>query len=81
MQTRPRPTSRPTDRSARERRPRVARSRVSVAYAVAERPEERARCAGGPIDSALYSCDCGQAFTEPVTTSVSCPACGQTQDW
>jgi rubrerythrin len=40
-----------------------------------------ARRAGGPEDSALYSCMCGYAFTAEVTTSVDCPHCGTEQAW
>ena len=47
-----------------------------------EHPEVRAaRRAGGPEDSALYSCMCGYAFKAAVTTSVGCPHCGTEQAW
>lgn len=73
MRTRPRLT----ERSVRERRPHLARPRPDLIPAATE----RARRAGGPEDSALYRCDCGHAFTAPVSTSVGCPACGDAQDW
>lgn len=42
---------------------------------------DSARRAGGPEDRALYLCDCGAAFTAPVSTSVGCPSCGGDQAW
>ncbi len=42
---------------------------------------ESARRAGGPEDRALYLCACGTAFTAPVSTSVGCPQCGDSQAW
>jgi membrane protease subunit (stomatin/prohibitin family) len=47
----------------------------------ANHAQARAQRSGGPIDSALYACGCGCAFNAPVTTSVGCPNCGQTQAW
>jgi predicted RNA-binding Zn-ribbon protein involved in translation (DUF1610 family) len=44
-------------------------------------PELRAREAGGPQDSARYECECGYVFSASVSTSVSCPNCGQGQAW
>lgn len=43
--------------------------------------EERARRSGGPQDRALYVCRCGSAFQAPVTASVRCPHCGESQAW
>jgi hypothetical protein len=43
--------------------------------------QARAKRSGGPVDQALYSCSCGYAFKAPVTTTVGCPHCGQTQAW
>jgi rubrerythrin len=43
--------------------------------------EDRTRQAGGPQDTAHYTCACGHAFTGVVTTGVACPACGAPQDW
>jgi hypothetical protein len=34
-----------------------------------------------PEDSALYLCECGEGFTAAVTTSVTCPSCGDSQAW
>lgn len=36
---------------------------------------------GPPHDRALYSCSCGFVFEAPVSTSVGCPHCGDTQAW
>ena len=44
-------------------------------------PEHRSRDAGGPQDSACYECGCGYVFSASVSTSVSCPHCGQGQAW
>lgn len=42
----------------------------------------RARRQGGPSqDQALYACGCGYVFAALVSTSVDCPACGDTQAW
>ena len=41
----------------------------------------RVREAGGPIDQASYSCECGYLFRAPVSTSVVCPHCGTGQAW
>lgn len=43
--------------------------------------ERRAREAGGPIDNASYSCECGLVFAAAVSTTVSCPHCGADQAW
>jgi rubrerythrin len=32
-------------------------------------------------DHALYTCVCGYVFEAPVSTSVDCPHCGETQAW
>jgi hypothetical protein len=42
---------------------------------------DRARRSGGPQDRALYVCRCGSAFQAPVTASVRCPHCGESQAW
>ena len=43
--------------------------------------ERRWRMAGGPEDRATYACACGKQFEAPVSTSVTCPACGGGQAW
>jgi hypothetical protein len=72
-----------TTRLPRRRTTRPLRStRRAREPVVIEPPETRdARRAGGPEDSALYSCACGFAFTAAVTTSVGCPHCGTEQAW
>jgi hypothetical protein len=42
---------------------------------------ERVRAAGGPLDQASYSCECGFMFAAPVSTTVACPHCGAGQAW
>jgi len=42
---------------------------------------ERVREAGGPVDHASYSCQCGYVFLAPVSTTVSCPHCETGQVW
>jgi hypothetical protein len=41
----------------------------------------RAQGAGGPLDCASYSCECGFVFAASVSTTVSCPHCGTPQAW
>ena len=41
----------------------------------------RARRGGGPEDRALYSCECGFAWTAEVTATPGCPHCGTPQAW
>ncbi len=42
---------------------------------------QRVRDAGGPLDEATYTCQCGCMFAAAVTTSVACPHCGGAQAW
>jgi hypothetical protein len=42
---------------------------------------QRVRAAGGPIDEASYSCECGLRFLAPVSTTVVCPNCHAPQAW
>ncbi|HLM84641.1 MAG TPA: hypothetical protein VK272_00480 [Solirubrobacteraceae bacterium] len=42
---------------------------------------ERVREAGGPIDRASYTCQCGYVFSASVSTTVACPHCGLAQAW
>jgi hypothetical protein len=44
-------------------------------------PEGRRRELGPLQDQALYNCGCGYVFEAPVSTSVGCPHCGDTQAW
>jgi hypothetical protein len=43
--------------------------------------ERRLRASGGPQDRACYGCTCGYLFEADVSTSVTCPNCGQDQAW
>jgi hypothetical protein len=43
--------------------------------------ERRLRAAGGPQDVALYRCGCGYIFDSAVSTTVTCPHCGNEQAW
>jgi hypothetical protein len=42
---------------------------------------EKVRRAGGPLDEAVYSCECGYLFSAAVSTTVCCPHCGTGQAW
>ncbi|MHB8242141.1 MAG: hypothetical protein ACYDHN_09135 [Solirubrobacteraceae bacterium] len=42
---------------------------------------ERVREAGGPVDKASYSCQCGYLFSAAVSATVVCPHCGADQAW
>jgi len=42
---------------------------------------QRVRAAGGPLDRASYTCECGYLFAAPVSTTVACPHCGACQSW
>jgi predicted Zn-ribbon and HTH transcriptional regulator len=42
---------------------------------------QRVREAGGPVDHACYSCQCGFVFQAKVSTTVRCPHCGAGQAW
>jgi hypothetical protein len=41
----------------------------------------RVRRAGGPIDEASYTCECGCVFLARVSTTVTCPHCEAQQPW
>lgn len=64
-------------------RPHLGR-RAELRIARAEQepaPQARERAAGGPEDRAAYRCTCGYVFEAPVSTTVGCPHCGDTQAW
>jgi len=61
--------------------PRTVEEGHAHAAVVKDLASERVRAAGGPIDEALYTCECGFVFLAPVSTSVCCPHCGATQAW
>jgi rubrerythrin len=85
----PRSERRSTRRSSRLRAARVPAGRAAEtaieAAPEAERPidpaVQRVREAGGPIDRACYSCQCGFVFEAKVSTTVRCPHCGAGQAW
>ena len=73
----------PLQRINERRRPPTERRRSHPAArrpAEAD-PERRVREAGGPEDTALFSCGCGYAFQAAVTTTVACPHCSAEQAW
>ena len=68
-------------RARRGARPsEVVREPVEV-HRLCDPAVQRVREAGGPVDSASYSCACGCLFSASVSTSVSCPHCGAEQAW
>jgi hypothetical protein len=77
------------ERRSRRRRPtgRVGASLHKRPLEPAPTPEprdvavERVRAAGGPLDEASYTCQCGYLFAAPVSTTVACPHCGTSQAW
>jgi hypothetical protein len=75
-------TRRRSRRRAPARRRGPARApRTATAAGAALNALARARRSGGPVDRALYTCGCGNAFTAAVSTTVGCPSCGETQTW
>jgi hypothetical protein len=75
----------PLRRTGHYRRGR-RRERAEALPAVAgggpcDQAAQRVRDAGGPLDSAVYTCGCGLFFSAPVSTSVTCPHCGAGQAW
>ena len=48
---------------------------------IPQAPASRRRELGPLQDQALYTCGCGYVFEAPVSTSVGCPHCGDTQAW
>lgn len=45
------------------------------------RAARRPRRLDVPQDKATYACRCGYVFEAPVSTSVGCPHCGDSQAW
>jgi hypothetical protein len=76
VRTRPH-RSRTRPRIGRRAPERVVRSDQEPA----PQPQARERAAGGPEDRAAYRCSCGYLFEAPVSTTVGCPHCGDTQAW
>lgn len=65
----------------RAERPRHAPARRAPEPSALPVSQVRARRGGGPEDRALYSCECGFAWTGEVTASPGCPHCGTPQAW
>jgi hypothetical protein len=72
----------------RTRRPVRARVRRAPELRIAPEPRiapdpavVRVRRAGGPVDEASYTCECGFVFQAPVSTTVACPHCEAQQPW
>jgi hypothetical protein len=65
----------------RTKRPRTAPSDGTGSPETGRRPEDVARRAGGPQDTALYRCECGKLFEAAVSASARCPDCGADQTW
>jgi hypothetical protein len=65
-------------RRGRATRAEPAREPISGARDPAAK---RVREAGGPVDQASYSCQCGCLFSADVSTTVTCPHCGAGQAW
>ena len=64
------------------RRSPLARARRRAQPLPVPDPEVlRARRAGGPVDEACYTCQCGCVFLAPVSTTVACPHCEAQQPW
>ena len=85
-----RPGRRPHDRRADPAQPGPPPARRGAARLRRARPggdrappagcdplAERVREAGGPIDTALYTCCCGYLFSAAVSTTVACRTAGQ----
>jgi hypothetical protein len=71
----------PTRASAQPQpQPQPCAASASAARAV-DRAAQRVRDAGGPLDEASYSCQCGFVFRAPVSTTVACPHCRAPQAW
>ena len=77
------------ERHSRRHRPKrhevIAYRQTAKPAPVARQPRdiavERVRAAGGPLDEASYTCECGYLFAAPVSTTVACPHCGAGQAW
>jgi hypothetical protein len=69
----------------RQRAPRRRGRRAAPQAEQISRPcdpaVQRVREAGGPVDQAFYTCQCGYLFRAAVSTTVNCPHCGSDQAW
>jgi len=69
--------------SRRHRNPPAAESGPAAAPPLgpSDLAVQRVRDAGGPVDKASYSCECGCVFVAAVSTTVKCPHCEAGQTW
>jgi rubrerythrin len=74
-------TKRTTRQPRAERQRQAAARRAPEPRAGLSTAQVRARRGSGPEDRALYSCQCGYAWTGEVTASPGCPHCGTPQAW
>ncbi|MDQ6810868.1 MAG: hypothetical protein M3Z95_03080 [Actinomycetota bacterium] len=79
--TRPLARSLPRELADRRRAPRLTTERPAPSAHCADPAVQRVRRAGGPLDRASYSCQCGYVFLAPVSTTVACPHCRAPQAW
>jgi hypothetical protein len=63
------------------RSPRGSSQRRAQALVPPDPAVMRVRRAGGPIDEASYTCECGCVFLARVSTTVACPHCEAQQPW
>ena len=76
--TKPKSPHRRTERARQAPARRAADERGRAALPVSQ---ARARRGSGVEDRALYSCECGFAWTGEVTASPCCAHCGTPQAW
>lgn len=82
MRLKTKPAEMRTGRRPRQHPGRALPGSTAPAQApAAKHPHGRRRELGSPQDQALYTCGCGFVFEAPVSTSVGCPLCGDTQAW
>jgi hypothetical protein len=63
------------------RSPRASSLRREQPLVVPDPAVLRVRRAGGPVDEASYTCECGFVFRARVSTTVACPHCEAQQPW
>lgn len=68
-------------RHARRQSMRRAAHPAEIVQRPCDPAVKRVREAGGPRDTASYSCQCGFLFRADVSTTVACPHCGTSQAW
>ena len=74
---------RPRSRTGAEDRPSLQRQASPLPAPALASPRARSAAPqpGPSQDRLLYNCHCGFVFEAPVSTSVGCPHCGDTQAW